>query len=251
MFFGGLQDADIGLLAGMLFVGVFLSIFLLPIITTLFNRPSKAKFINAVITLFVFAGFAVYAIGSILSSWTEGSGTLFSSLASTVRAHPFPFALALAFPLLNGLFLYLLKAATPEGQPVMDQIAGFRMYMETAESGRLNMAGAPEIDTERFEALLPYAVALDVEKPWANAFAAALARAHPGDSDPMSYYRPRWRRGGSWTGSNLGTAIASSVASATSSMRSSMPRSSSSSSGFSRGGGFSGGGGGGRGGGGW
>jgi hypothetical protein len=69
----------------------------------------------------------------------------------------------------------------------MDQLAGLRLYLQTAESDRLNM-NAPEITTERFEALLPYAVALDVEKPWSDAFAAALRRAHPDDADPMSHY---------------------------------------------------------------
>ena len=105
----------------------------------------------------------------------------------------------------------------------MDQIEGFRMYMETAESGRLNIANAPEITTERFEALLPYAVALDVERPWANAFASALARAHPGDTDPMSHYHSRWRRGGSWSSDNFGRSVASAVASATSAATSSLP----------------------------
>ena len=133
-----------------------------------------------------------------------------------MRDHAFPFALVLVFPILNGLFFYLLRAPTPEGRPVMDQIEGFRMYMETAESGRLNIADAPEITTERFEALLPYAVALDVERPWANAFASALARAHPGDADPMSHYHSRWRRGGSWSSGSFGRSIASAVASATS-----------------------------------
>jgi uncharacterized membrane protein len=132
----------------------------------------------------------------------------------------------------------------------MDQIEGFRMYLETAESGRLNIANAPEITTQRFEALLPYAVALGVERPWANAFSAALARAHPGESDPMSYYQPGWRRGGSWSSNDFGRSISTAVASATSAASSSIPRSSSSSSGFSGGSG-SGGGGGGRGGGGW
>ena len=41
----------------------------------------------------------------------------------------------LVFPLLNGVFYYLLRAPTAEGRPVMDQIEGFRMYMETAEFG--------------------------------------------------------------------------------------------------------------------
>ena len=83
-----------------------------------------------------------------------------------------------AFAALNGIFLYLMKAPTALGRPIMDQLAGFKLYLETAEAYRLN-AQAPEITAERFEALLPYAVALDVEKPWADAFAAALRRAHP------------------------------------------------------------------------
>jgi uncharacterized membrane protein len=132
----------------------------------------------------------------------------------------------------------------------MDKLAGLRLYLDTAESGRLNIAEAPEITTERFEMLLPYAVALDVEKPWANAFAASLARAYPNDPDPMHHYHPRWSRGHSWSGTNFGRSIASTVAGATGALASAMPRSSSSSSGFSGGGG-SGGGGGGGGGGGW
>ena len=148
----------------------------------------------------------------------------------------------MVLPILNGIFCYLLRAPTPEGRPVMDQIEGFRMYMETAESGRLNIDKSPEITAERFEALLPYAVALDVEQPWANAFASALARAHPGDTDPMSHYRSRWRRGGSWSSDNFGRSVSSAVASATSAATSSLPRSSSSSSGFSGGSGGGGGG---------
>jgi uncharacterized membrane protein len=156
----------------------------------------------------------------------------------------------LVVPALNGLFFYLLRAPTALGRPVMDQLQGLKLYLETAESGRLNIADAPEITTEHFERLLPYAVALDVEKPWANAFAAALARAHPGDADPMSYYSPGWSRSGGWSGRDFGRSIASTVSGATSALAASMPRSSSSSSGFSGGGG-SGGGGGGGGGGGW
>ena len=93
---------------------------------------------------------------------------------------PFPFVLVSAFTAVNGLFLYLMKAPTALGRPVMDQLDGFRLYLETAEKDRLNLQ-APEITADRFEALLPYAVALDVEKPWADAFGAALRRAHPDD----------------------------------------------------------------------
>jgi uncharacterized membrane protein len=106
---------------------------------------------------------------------------------------------------------------------------------------------APEITANRFESLLPYAVALDVEKPWSDAFGAALRRAHPDDPDPMSSYQPRWSAGSGWSGSNLGSTISSSVASMSSALASSVPVSSGS-SGFGGGGGSGGGGGGGGGG---
>jgi uncharacterized membrane protein len=162
-------------------------------------------------------------------------------------SYPFPFALVGSLATLNGLFLYLLKAPTATGRPLMDQIAGFRMYLETAESPRLN-TGAPEITAERFEQILPYAVALDVEKPWSNAFAAALQKAYPND-DPSKHYQPRWNTTG-WSNTGFGNAMSSTVAATSSALASAMPPSSSGSSGFSGGGG-SGGGGGGGGGGGW
>ncbi len=176
----------------------------------------------------------------------DGSFTV--SILSAVAHHSLVVVLVLVFPALNGLFFYLLRAPTTLGRPVMDELAGLRMYIETAESGRLNIDKAPEITSAHFEALLPYAVALDVERPWANAFAAALARAHPGDSDPMIYYTPGWSRGGSWSGGDFGRSIASTVSAATGALAASMPRSSSGSSGFGGGGGSGGGGGGGGGG---
>ena len=85
------------------------------------------------------------------------------------------------------------------------------LYLETAEADRLNLQ-APEITAERFEALLPYAVALDVEKPWASAFDRGAAPCPPGDADPMRYYQPSWgSSGGNWSGGDFSSAIASSV----------------------------------------
>jgi hypothetical protein len=167
---------------------------------------------------------------------------------SYVENYPFAFVLVTAFTTINGVFFYLMRAPTALGRPIMDQLAGFRLYLQTAESDRLNLQ-APEITADRFEALLPYAVALDVEKPWSDAFAAALRRARPDDPDPMSSYQPRWSSGGGWSGSNLGNSVSSSVAGMSSALASAVPVSSGS-SGFGGGGG-SGGGGGGGGGGGW
>jgi len=172
---------------------------------------------------------------------------------SFVAGHPLPFVLIGGFAMLNGLFFYLMRAPTALGRPVMDQLAGFKLYLETAESYRLNMS-VPEFTAERFEALLPYAVALNVEKPWSDAFAAALQRAHPQEADPMrSYYQPAWTSG-AWSGAGFGNAVASTVSSMSSALSSAVPVSSASSgfsSGGGGGGGGSGGGGGGGGGGGW
>ena len=244
--FGNLAPGEIGLLAGIFFFAVFAGLFIGPMVSAVLQARSPISMVGALVVAVVVFGFLVNVVAGMV-------GDIFSSgflswLAGSMRDNALPFVIAFVFPLLNGVFYYLLSAPTPEGKPVMDQIEGFRLYMETAESGRLNIDSAPEIDAERFEKLLPYAVALDVEKPWANAFAAALQRAHPGDSDPMSSYHPRWRRGGAFSSSKFGRSIGSAVSSATTALSSSLPRSSSSSSGFSGG---SGGGGGGRGGGGW
>jgi uncharacterized membrane protein YgcG len=248
--FGNLSQEDIGLFIGTLFVGVFLSVSVVPIIATLFSGRGAGKIVTSLMSLAIVLGFLFFFAGSFLSDFAGEGGSIVKSLFAAARDHAFPVALMVVFPILNGLFYYLLRAPTPEGRPVMDQLEGFRMYMETAESGRLNIEKAPEITGERFEALLPYAVALGVERPWANAFASALARAYPNDPDPMSHYNARWRRGGAWSSDNFGRSVSSAIASATSAATSSLPRSSSSSSGFSGGSG-SGGGGGGRGGGGW
>ncbi len=55
-----------------------------------------------------------------------------------------------------------------------------------------------------------------MEKPWSAAFAAALRRAHPEDSDPMRHYQPVWYGGHSWSGGDFGSAVGATVAGATS-----------------------------------
>lgn len=248
--FGGLQDTDVGILFAFGFGGLFVGIFLLPILQSLFgDGPKLAKLMR----LFFFLVFAVIFVSSIFNfagaALRAGlSGTL-PAVGAFVENDPFPFVLITAFAALNGIFLYLMKAPTVLGRKVMDQLDGLRLYLETAESDRLNNA-APEITSDRFEALLPYAVALDVEKPWSHAFESALRRAHPEDADPMRSYRPTWYGGGSnWSTGSFDNAMASTVGSVSGAFAAAMPVSSGS-SGFSGGGG-SGGGGGGGGGGGW
>jgi uncharacterized membrane protein YgcG len=84
--------------------------------------------------------------------------------------------------------VWLLGAPTAVGAKVLTDIKGFKLYLETAETNRLNMRDAPEMSEELFERFLPYAAGLGVEKPWSEAWAAQLARIAP---ERARDYRPQ------------------------------------------------------------
>lgn len=147
--------------------------------------------------------------------------------------------------LLHGVFLFLMRAPTPAGRRVMDEIEGFRRYLDTAEQDRLDRMRSPALTPEVFEAFLPYAYALGVENGWCKRFAREL----PEEAQAKSSWQPGWYHGPSrgiaaldHLGRDFGSSFSSAIAAASS------PPGSSSGSG---GGGSSGGGGGGGGGGGW
>lgn len=147
--------------------------------------------------------------------------------------------------LLNVLFVLVMGAPTPLGRQLMDAIEGLRLYLTVAEKDRMNMQGAPQMSPQHFETLLPYAVALGVEKPWSKAFETWLAAGSAG----AAAYAPTWYNGNyNSFGDRIG-GFSSSMASTIASTIPAPPSSSSSS--FSGGGGSSGSGGGGGGGGGW
>lgn len=164
---------------------------------------------------------------------------------------------AVSIVLVTVIFAFLMRAPTVQGRKVMDQIEGLKLYMETAEKDRMNMVTAPPMTASFFERLLPYAIALGVEKPWTDHFEAELARHAV--SDVTGTYSPGWYYGGHSRGfgnasSSISNAVSTAAASMTAAMMASQPVQASSSgfsSGGGGGGGFSGGGGGGGGGGGW
>ncbi len=249
LLFGGLSENEIGLLIGTVFAGVWLGAFIIPIVRAIFVARSVKSILSAGFFIVVVAFIAVNFLsvgGEMLRSLPTGFGW---TIIDVVLNNGFPLALIGGFAVMNGLFFYLLRAPTAAGRVMMDQIEGLEEYIRTAESNRLNLAGAPDLDATQFERILPYAVALNVEKPWSEAFSTAFARANPGQ-DVASAYNPAWHGGYGWGGHSLASSISSVVSSAESSFASSIPAPSSSSSGFSGGGG-SGGGGGGGGGGGW
>lgn len=143
--------------------------------------------------------------------------------------------------LINILFFFIMGAPTRLGRKVIDHVDGLRTYLTLAEKDRMNLGGAPQMSPQHFETLLPYAVALGVEKPWTRALRSAVGKAFVTEQS-FSWY----------DGIDL-SQVSSAASSIASTIQSSLPSSgsssSSSSSGFSSG--SSGGGGGGGGGGGW
>ena len=143
------------------------------------------------------------------------------------------------------VFLFLLRRPTPAGRQIMDEIEGFKMYLDTAEQDRLDLMKSPQLTPEVFESFLPFAFALGVENNWCDRFAREL----PEELTRKGGYQPAWYSGSqnrlgalSHLGNNFNSSFSSAISSASS------PPGSSSGGG---GGGSSGGGGGGGGGGGW
>lgn len=144
----------------------------------------------------------------------------------------------------NFLFYRLLQAPTLAGRKFLDELAGFRMYLVTAEKDEMRVRTGPQRTLELFEKYLPYAIALDVETQWSARFTDLLT----GAAAEGTQASPHWYGGAHWSDfsdSGFAGALGDGLTGAVSS--SSTPPGSSSGDG---GGGSSGGGGGG-GGGGW
>jgi uncharacterized membrane protein YgcG len=238
--FGTLEPDTIALMIIPIVVSVFVAIFVAGFARSF--RPGGA--LGGKIVAVIAIAFVVFVGFSIISSLGLA---LFSTL---LEFHETPMLFAVGgIVLLNLLYVFIMGAPTPLGSKMMDGIDGLRQYLTLAEKDRMNMAGAPEMSPQHFEKLLPYAVALGVEKPWTRAFESWLAAAAAGAA---AAYAPSWYSGNFSSGSfsdrigGFSSSMASTIASTIPS-----PPPSSSSSGFSGGGGSSGGGGGGGGGGGW
>ena len=144
------------------------------------------------------------------------------------------------------VFARLVRAPTFEGRDLLDEIEGLKLYLSVAERQELAQMRGPDeppvLNAERYEALLPYAVALEVEDAWTKKFTAAVGAAAAAEAAS----RMTWYGGGPVTDLNsftnsIGSSLSSQISSA-----SSPPGSSSGFGGGGSGGGGGGGGGGGR-----
>lgn len=180
-------------------------------------------------------GILLAAASVLLAHWIAGDA-----------ATPAIAAVAVVMVVALLVFAWLVRAPTVEGRALLDEIEGLKLYLSVAERdelARMQGPGAPPVlDAKRYEVLLPYAVALEVEDAWTDKFTVAVgAAAAAAATRSIGWYH------GSDIGDlgSLSRAVGSSLTSQIAS--SSTPPGSSSGSG---GGGSSGGGGGGGGGGG-
>lgn len=153
----------------------------------------------------------------------------------------------IALPVIFAVFAARIGLTTATGRAHKIEIEGFRRYLSASR-----LKGRSRRNTRRrFEAFLPFAIALGVEKEFAGAYEDALTRAMSRGSVPAHVWLPAWYHGTDISGGSFGGGISAACEAMTSSVNAcTTSGSGSGSSGFS-GGGFSGGGGGGGGGGGW
>jgi len=165
----------------------------------------------------------------------------------SLAAGPSPFSIAviILMAVTTVVFAIIMKRPTLRGRKVLDEIVGFKDYLEIAEKHEMELRNPPEKTPQLFEKYLPYALALGVDQLWAERFSDILSAANQPDGKA---YQPTWYNG-SWNSMNLGAATSSLSSSLNTAVTHSVTPPGSSSGGG--GGGFSGGGGGGGGGGGW
>lgn len=126
----------------------------------------------------------------------------------------------------------LSRRLTKKGYDALSHLDGFKLFLSVTEKDRYEFHNAPQKSPEMFMAFLPYAIALGVEKKWADVFQG------------ITIPNPSWYDGGS-VGAFSATNLTSSLGGFSSSLSASSGASASS------GGGSAGGGGGGGGGGSW
>lgn len=139
--------------------------------------------------------------------------------------------------LMNVIFARLYEQPTAMGRKIMDEIAGFEMYMKYTDKERIRLMNPPTMNFSHYEENLPYAIALGVAEEWAGKFDPVELK------EGYQHHMPYIAGFAVNDFNDFGKELNSTISSA-----STPPSSSGSGSG---GGGFSGGGGGGGGGGGW
>jgi len=224
--------------------GIFVSVFIATTGAAVLNRLRRNRASGVLKKLVTFLPLVIGIIfmGNMAHSFID----LVDLNANTIMG----FGMIMSAVVLALIFSYLLEAPTLSGRVLMDEIAGFKLYLEVAEEKLLEFKHPPERTPELFERYLPYAIALGVENQWGEKFSSILSAASVAAQAGGHH---RWYRGQNFNTSDVGrfsSALSSGLASAAASASTPPSKSSGGSSSFG-GGGSSGGGGGGGGGSSW
>lgn len=71
---------------------------------------------------------------------------------------------------LTYIFSRWFQRPTAQGRKLMDHVAGLKQYIKLTEEDRLKIVNPPDFSFEHFEAMLPYAIALDCADEWEHQF---------------------------------------------------------------------------------
>jgi hypothetical protein len=92
------------------------------------------------------------------------------------QSHGFVLALLLSV-VFNSIFFFIMRAPTPRGLEMLQQLAGFREFLMRVEQDRLDRVNTPEQRAESMNRFLPYAIALNVREGWGDKMASAFSDA--------------------------------------------------------------------------
>ena len=147
----------VGLMIGMMIEMAFLSSWT----TVIRAGRGWAKMLPGTLAVTVF----LWVIGFLLKKLSEGV-----SLSYAV--------MLVAFLLINLGWAPMFKRKTQVGREVSDQIAGFRQFLQKVEQDQLNRLGGSLMgssdESRKLDALLPYAIALEVKEAWGDQLAQAF-----------------------------------------------------------------------------
>lgn len=97
-------------------------------------------------------------------------------VAALPEAHGFVLAVLLSV-LLNNIFFVIMRAPTPRGLIILQQLAGFREFLMRVEQDPLDRVNTPDQRAELMNRFLPYAIALNVREGWGDKMASAFSDA--------------------------------------------------------------------------
>jgi uncharacterized membrane protein len=111
--------------------------------------------------IFPFFGFSAFVLGIIFSTIND------------YRVAGITLIIAGLGTILFGIFM---TKKTASGVELTQRIKGFRHFLEVTEKQRLAFHNPPAKTIKLFESMLPYAVAMGVEKKWMGSFEALIAQ---------------------------------------------------------------------------